>query len=198
MAEESTMQQNPWAVLREETTFSCSYFDVRQDWVSHAGRPARAYHSVRAKHRGVCVLPVDQEGMVTLVGQYRYVLGRFTWELPGGGAPKDADPLAVARQELKEECGYRAAQWLRVIGGDVSPGTLDSSSSGYVAWDLQHGEPQPEPEESLSLRRLPFAAAVQMALKGEVTSLISVALILATQVRATDGSLPADLARRLG
>ena len=105
------MQRNPWVVLREETTFSCSYFDVRQDWVSHTGRPARAYHSIRAKHRGVCVLPLDHEGMVTLVGQYRYVLGRFTWELPGGGAPKDADPLEVARI-AGISAAKRTAEWI--------------------------------------------------------------------------------------
>ncbi len=191
------MQPNPWAVLSEETKFSCSYFDVRQDLVSHAGRAARPYHSLRMKHRGVCVLPVDQGGLVTLVGQHRYVLGRYTWELPAGGAAVDADPLAIARQELKEECGYRAAQWLRVIEGAVSPGTLDSSALGYIAWDLEQGEPQPEPEESLSLRKLAFPAVVDLALSGEVTGLISNALILAVQVRAAKGLFPEELCKLL-
>jgi len=190
-------EQNPWSVLREEIAFSCSYFDVRQDLVSHSGRPARAYHSIRMKQGGVCVLPVDQDGNVTLVGQYRYVVGRYTWELPAGGAPLGVDPLDAARQELKEECGYRAARWLRLIGGDVSPGTLDSRGFGYIAWDLEQGEPQPEPEESLSLRRVPFATAVELALKGEIGNIISQTLLLAAQVRAAQGSLPEELCRRL-
>src|SRR5262249_57195386 len=121
-------QSNPWKVLREEVKFACPYFDIRQDLVSHAGGPARPYNSIRVKYFGVCVLPVDQHGMVTLVGQYRYVLGRYTWELPGGGVPVGVDPLVVARQELKEETGYRAKQWLKVIGGDVSPGTSNESA----------------------------------------------------------------------
>jgi 8-oxo-dGTP pyrophosphatase MutT (NUDIX family) len=149
------------------------------------------------KHRGVCVLPVDQQGLVTLVGQYRYVLGRYTWELPAGGAPIGADELTSAQRELKEECGYHAGRWLRMIGCDVSGGTLDQQSSGYVAWELEQGEPQPEPEERLTLRKLPFLAAVDLAFRGEVASLISVALLLATQVRATQGSLPEQLSKLL-
>jgi len=192
-----TDHANPWNVLQEEIAFSCSYFDVREDLVSHTGRPTRPYHSIRMKQAGVCVLPVDRDGLVTLVGQYRYVVGRYTWELPAGGAPLGVDPLDAARRELKEECGYRAGQWLQLIGGDVSPGTLDSRGFGYVAWDLEQGEPEPEPEESLSLRRVPFATAVELALRGDIGNLISIALLLAARVRATQGSLPDVLARRL-
>jgi 8-oxo-dGTP pyrophosphatase MutT (NUDIX family) len=190
-------EANPWRVLQEEVTFSCSWFDVRQDLVSHSGQPSRAYHSIRMKQAGVCVLPVDQDGQVTLVGQYRYVVGRYTWELPGGGARLGVDPLEVAKQELREECGYRAGRWRRLIGGDVSPGTLDSRGFGYLAWDLEQGEPQPEPEESLSLRQVPFAKAVAMALGGEIGNLISQTLLLAAQVRLSQGSLPGELAQRL-
>jgi 8-oxo-dGDP phosphatase len=184
---------NPWKVLQEEVRLSTPYFDVRQDLVSHTGQPPRTYHSVRMKHRGVCVLPVDQHGLVTLVGQFRYVIGRYTWELPAGGVPSGADELTMAQQELKEECGYRAHHWLRVIGAHVSPGTVDGHSAGYVAWDLEQGEPQPEPEESLTLRKVPFPAAIDLALGGEITSLISVALLLTARVRALQGSLPAQL-----
>ena len=191
------VEMNPWKVLQEEVRLSCPYFDVRQDLVSHAGRPARAYHSIRMKHRGVCVLPVDQQGLVTLVGQYRYVLGRYTWELPAGGAPIGADQLAIAQKELKEECGYRARYWLRVIGGDVSGGTLDGHSSGYIAWELEEGEPQPEAEESLSLRKVPLSEAVELALQGEVTSLISISVLLAAQLRAVRGALPDHLSKLL-
>ena len=191
------MDANPWKVLQEDVPLSCSYFDVRQDLVSHNGRPPRTYHSIRVRQRGVCVLPVDRQGLVTLVGQYRYVLGRFTWELPAGGSPLDADPLAKAQQELKEECGYRGGKWLRLVGGDVWGGTADAHSSGYVAWDFEEGEPQPEPEESLTLKKVPFKTAVDLGLKGEVTSLISVALLLAAQVQAARGSLPERLHKLL-
>jgi 8-oxo-dGTP pyrophosphatase MutT (NUDIX family) len=187
------VDSNPWKVLHEEIRLSCPYFDVRQDLVSHTGQPARTYHSVRVKQRGVCVLPVDQQGLVTLVGQYRYVLGRFTWELPAGGAPIGTDQLAMAQKELREECGYHGGQWLRLIGGDVWGGTSNAHSSGYVAWEFEEGEPQPEPEESLTLRKVPFATAVDLAFSGEVTSLISVAVLLAAKVQAAQGSLPERL-----
>jgi 8-oxo-dGTP pyrophosphatase MutT (NUDIX family) len=191
------MDLNPWKVLKEEVRLSCPYFDVRQDLVSHAGQAARHYHSIRMKHHGVCILPVDQQGLVTLVGQYRYVLGRYTWELPAGGAPIGADKLTTAQRELKEECGYRAGQWLRLVEGDVAGGTLDGRSCGYVAWELERGEPQPEAEESLTLRRVPFSTALDLALRGEVASLLSISVLLAAQVRASQRLLPEELSKLL-
>lgn len=191
------VDSNPWKVLSEEVKLSSPYFDVREDLVSHGGRPARAYHSIRGKHRGVTVLPVDQQGLVTLVGQYRYVIGRYTWELPGGGAPLGSDPLEMAQQELKEECGYGAGKWLKLIGADVSPGTLDWSSFGYIAWELEQGEPQPEAEESLTLRKVSFPEAVELALAGGIATLISISLLLAARVKATRRSLPESLCELL-
>jgi 8-oxo-dGTP pyrophosphatase MutT (NUDIX family) len=183
--------------MQEELKFSSRYFDIRQDLVSHASGPARPYNSIRMKYFGVGVLPIDQHGQVTLVGQYRYVLGRFTWELPGGGAPVGSDPLKAAQEELKEETGFSAREWLRIVGGDVSPGVMDETTLGYIAWDLEEGEPQPDPEESLSLRKLPFSTAVELALHGEVTNLLGVALLFAAQVRARQTLLPPDLCKLL-
>jgi 8-oxo-dGTP pyrophosphatase MutT (NUDIX family) len=190
-------RSNPWELLQQDVKFSCRYFDVRQDLVSHAGGPPRPYNSIRVKYSGVCILPVDSQGLVTLVGQYRYVLGRYTWELPGGGAPVGADPLEVAQQELREETGYRAKQWHRIIEGDVAPGTLDERTPGYIAWELEQGEAQPDAEESLSLRKVPFSEAVKLALRGGVNHLIGVALLLAVQVRANQGTLPHDFHKLL-
>ena len=98
---------NPWKVLQEEVRLSTPYFDVRQDLVSHTGQPPRTYHSVRMKHRGVCVLPVDQHGLVTLVGQFRYVIGRYTWELPAGGVPSGA--ASPPNGSCMQSCPYASA-----------------------------------------------------------------------------------------
>jgi 8-oxo-dGTP pyrophosphatase MutT (NUDIX family) len=191
------MSVNPWKVLQEETRFSCPYFDIRRDLVSHSGQPPQDYNSIRMKQSGVSVLAVDQQGLVTLVGQHRYVLRRYTWELPGGGAPLNSDPLMAAQRELREETGYSAGQWLKLVGADRAPGTSDDKCHGYIAWELEQGQPQPDATESLSLRKVAFPEAIELVLRGEVAGLISIALLLATQVRAGQGSLPSELHKLL-
>ena len=76
---------NPWTVHRKEEKFTCSYFSVRSDTVAHGTRLPRVYNSVRMTTSGVSVAPIDDDGCTMLVGQYRYVIDRFTWEVPGGG-----------------------------------------------------------------------------------------------------------------
>lgn len=194
---ESEDESNPWFVIREEVKFDCTYFAARSDVVRHSDGPPRAYNSIRMKYYGVCVAPIDNDGRVTLVGQYRYVLNRFTWELPGGGARRGSPPLDVAKAELSEETGFKASQWLKVFEAAVAPGTLDEITPGFIAWDVERGEPHPDPEERLSLRQVPFSEAVSMALRGGINNMPGVALLTAIQVRLQRGDLPDSLAALL-
>ncbi|MEK7992617.1 MAG: NUDIX hydrolase [Planctomycetota bacterium] len=189
---------NPWTVLHKDEPFTCPFFSVRSDLVAHAGGQPRAYNSIRTKMFGVAVVPVDKRGCTMLVGQYRYVLDRFTWEVPGGGARYDRPPLDSAREELSEETGYRADHWLQLVDACVAPGTSDELSKGFVAWGLQSGEAHPEPEEQLSRRLVPFAEALSMVLSGEISHLGSVAVLLSLHTRLVRGELPKDLEKLLG
>jgi 8-oxo-dGTP pyrophosphatase MutT (NUDIX family) len=184
---------NPWKVLNEETAYDCRYFSVRHDRVTLAEGEPRSYHSVRMKYYGVCVVPVDHDGGLTLIGQYRYVLNRFSWEIPGGGARVGDDPLAVARAELKEETGCTAAHWLKIVEGAVSPGISTEAVPAFVAWGLDRGAPQPDATELLSRRRVSFADAVNMALAGEISNLPGIAALLAMEVRRRRRDLPDSL-----
>lgn len=188
-----TDHSNPWAVLRKEEKFACSYFSVWSDTVRHGTGLPRAYNSVRMKTIGVAIAPIDDEGYTTLVGQYRYVLDRFTWELPGGSCRLDQAPVEAAKIELGEETGYRAAHWLRLLHGAVSPGTIDGRTQCFVAWGLQTGAPHPEPEEQLVQRRVPFAKSILMALSGEISHFASISLLLSIQVKFARRELPSDL-----
>ena len=185
---------NPWTVHRKEEKFTCSYFSVRSDTVTHGNGLPRVYNSVRMKSFGVSVAPIDDEGCTMLIGQYRYVLDRFTWEVPGGGCKLDQAPMEAAKIELSEETGYRADHWLRLFDASVSPGSIDGCTQCFVAWGLQPGTPHPEPEERLLQRRVPFAEAISMALSGEIANLGSITLLLGIQIKLARGELPADLA----
>lgn len=184
---------NPWKVLKEETGYDCRYFSVRHDQVTLADGEPRSYHSVRMKYYGVCIVPVDHEGSVTLIGQYRYVLERFSWEIPGGGARVGDDPLDVARAELKEETGCTAEHWLKIVEGAVSPGISTEAVPAFVAWGLDCGAPRPDETELLSRRRVPFTDAVGMALSGEISNLPGIAALLGIEVRRRRGDLPESL-----
>jgi len=188
---------NPWQLVERSTVYDCRYFEVRRDTVRHAGGEPRFYNSVRMKYFGVAVAPIDVQGRVVLVGQYRYVLDRYTWEMPGGGALQSADSLDVAKAELKEETGCRARNWLKIVEGSASPGTSDEIMPGYVAWDLDEGTPQPDPEELLMLRRVPFTVAIDMALNGGIGNMVGVALLLGLHTKLHLGTLPAELSALL-
>lgn len=190
-------QANPWAVLRRETRFECPYFGVRVDAVSLGGGPERAYNSIRMKTFGVLIVPIDEEGCTTLIGQYRYVLDRFTWEVPGGGARSGMPIIDSAKAELSEETGLRADHWLQLFNASTSPGITDELSPGFVAWGLHRGNPHPDPQERLSRRRLPFSAAVDLALTGGISSMSGIALLLSIQMRFLRKELPPELARLL-
>lgn len=186
-------ESNPWQLVHRETAFDCHKFEVWRDTIRHAGVELQPYISIRMKAYGVVVAPIDAQGRVVLVGQYRHVLERYLWEVPGGGALKAADPLGAATAELLEETGARAQHWLKIVDAAVSPGTSDEMMPGYVAWGIEEGEPRPDSQEVLSLRRVPFAEAVDMALRGEIGHLVGVALLLGIHARLMRGDLPETL-----
>lgn len=187
-------ESNPWRVHSTAVKFDSRFFLARQDMVSIGDGAPNPYSSIRTKYQGVCVAPIDPDGHVTLVGQYRYVLDRYTWELPGGGAARGANDLDVAKAELREETGQQADHWLKIISGGVSVGLSDEVVSGYVAWSIRQGKPNPDPEEHLSFRRIPFDEAIDMVLRGEIAHLVGSAILLGIQARLHRGDLPESLA----
>jgi 8-oxo-dGTP pyrophosphatase MutT (NUDIX family) len=188
---------NPWALVGREEKYDCPYFTVHSDTVTHLGGDHRQYSHIHMKNFGIAVVPVDNDGSTTLVGQYRYALQRFTWEVTRGGGRRSAPPIDTARRELNEETGYRADHWLELFSASASPGTSDSIAPGFVAWGLHKGKPNPDPEELLAQRRVPFSAAVSMALSGEVSDLASIAALLAVETRFRRRELPTDLLQLL-
>jgi 8-oxo-dGTP pyrophosphatase MutT (NUDIX family) len=189
---------NPWTCLATEIGFDNPYYTARRDMVRHCSGREHPYVSVRTKFRGVGVLPIDADGCTTIIGQFRYVLDRFTWETVRGGIPLEISALDGARQELAEETGLLADHWLHLFDLNASPGLTDEICPWFVAWGLHPGEVRPEQHETITQRRLSFAEAVSMALAGEIADASSVALILGVQGRLSRGELPRELLALLG
>lgn len=190
-------ETNPWITLGTERHHEDRYFGVDVDRVYHRSGREHPHTALRFKVHGVAVLPVDGEGQVHLIGQYRYVLERFTWEVIRGSDPLDRDPLTTAQRELSEETGLEAEHWLEVLRLEASPGITDEIAPCFVAWGLKQRGDHPDAQESLNRRRLAFGEAVAEALAGTIKDAASVALLLALDARARRGALPDDLARLL-
>lgn len=144
-------------------------------------------------HKGAAaVVPVDAQGMVTLVRQHRVALDTFTWEIPAGKLDSvSEDPLECAKRELEEETGLRAAQWLKLNHVITTPGFCTEQISLYLATELSQHEAHTDQDEFLRLTKMPLAEAVNRVMTGEFRDAKTcLGLLMAQRVMADRLRLP--------
>lgn len=176
-----TVYENPWLRLDE-------YDVTRPD-----GQPG-LYGVVGFANIAIAVLPVFADGTTMLVGQHRFPLDRYSWEIPEGGGSPDVSPLDSARRELKEETGLDAAHWQEVLKLDLSNSVTDECAIGFLATGLSEGRAEPEGTEVLQTRRLAFREALGEAMSGSITDALTVAMLLRAYYMALEGELDETLA----
>jgi 8-oxo-dGTP pyrophosphatase MutT (NUDIX family) len=167
-----------WKKLSSRTLYENDWMRVVEDEVINPGGGKNLYGHVHFKNVAVAIVALDTEDNTWLVGQERYTLGEYSWELPMGGAPLDEPPLAAAQRELQEETGIRAANWQEIMRLHPSNSITDELGIAYVATDLSFGKTSFEETEDLEIRRLPLDEAVKMVLAGDITDAISAAALL--------------------
>ncbi|HEX7719710.1 MAG TPA: NUDIX hydrolase [Woeseiaceae bacterium] len=167
-----------WKKLSSRIVFDNPWITVFEDRVINPGGGQNDYGHVHFKNRAVAIVPLDDDGNTWLVGQDRFTLGIWTWELPMGGAPLDEDPLAAAKRELREETGLSASRWTQILRVHTSNSITDESGIVFVAEGLTEGETAFEETENIEVRKLPLADAIDMVVRGEITDAISVASLL--------------------
>jgi 8-oxo-dGTP pyrophosphatase MutT (NUDIX family) len=173
-----TSEKHGWKKLSAETVYDNPWIRVEHhDVINPAGNKSQ-YGKICFKNLAVAILAVDQDNKLYLVGQYRYTLGEYSWELPMGGAPLTEDPLLAAKRELREETGLTAANWAEIMRLHPSNSVSDEKGIVFLARHLSHGEPEPEDTEILAVKKLPLDEAVSWAREGKITDAISVAAIL--------------------
>ena len=123
-----------------------------------------------ARHIGaVAVIPVDKDGNVTMVYQYRPALGRVTIEIPAGKLDSaDEDPLEAAQRELREETGLTASKWTRLGAIVPSPGYLTERIHLFLAEDMTQGDTDPDDDEFLNVERIPLSDLIERVMRGEI------------------------------
>lgn len=167
-----------WKRHSSRSIYENDWMLVLEDEVTNPGGGRNLYGHVRFKNVAVAVLPIDSEGNTRLVGQSRYTLSQYSWELPMGGAPKELNSLEAAKRELREETGLTAKHWREMCRLHTSNSITDERAIVYVATDLQQGVSDHEETEDITVKSLPLDAAIEMAMSGEITDAISVVALL--------------------
>ena len=186
--------RNPWTVLCKAVVYDNPWIRVdHHEVLNPAGRPG-VYGTVHFKSHATGVVPIDAQGNVILVGQYRFPLSSYSWEIPEGGSEQDGSILEAVQRELFEECGLTAKNWVQILEVDLSNSVTDERGTLFLAWDLTTAPAQPEETEEIDVARVPFWDAVRRAQRGEIRDAMSVAALLRMALMAVQDELPPALA----
>jgi len=190
--------KNPWTILARSTAYENDWIRVEHhDVLGPLGGPG-VYGTVHFKHQATGVVPIDDHGNVILVGQYRFPLNTYSWEIPEGGGAHSDTALESAQRELREECGVAAANWKEILTMDLSNSVSDEGATAFLAWELSEVPSEPDETEKLEVTRVPFWDAVDRAKRGEIRDAISVAALTRVALMALQDELPEYVARVIG
>lgn len=171
--------KNPWTTLSSREVYSNKWIRVEAHDVLNPAGGKGIYGKVCFNNKAIGIIPIDEHGNTWLVGQYRYTLNEYTWEIPEGGGAPDSSPLESAQRELQEETGITAKKWQLLMRLHTSNSVTDEEGFIFLAEELTFGQNQlEETEADLVVKKLPFSEALNMVLSGEITDSISVAGIL--------------------
>lgn len=172
------MTENPWKTRSKKKIYDNPWITLEEHRVITPSGKEGIYGKVHFKNRAMAIVPIDQEGNTWLVGQFRYTLDEYSWEIPMGGGPINQDLLESAKRELKEETGLSASKWTELMKIHTSNSVTDEWGLIYLAEELTEGETEFEDTEVLQIKKLPFDEALAMVMRGEITDSISVAGLL--------------------
>lgn len=169
---------NPWQTISSKKVYENPWIVVQEDQIINPSGNPGIYGKVMFKNLAIAVMPLDQENHTWLVGQHRYTLNQYSWELPMGGVPFDENIIQGAQRELLEETGITAGKWTQLLKMHTSNSVTDELAYTFIAEDLTIGEPQFDDTEDLQISRLPLSEVLEMVMQGSITDSLSVASIL--------------------
>lgn len=170
--------KNNWKKLSTRRIYNNPWITIEEDQVINPRGGEGIYGKVLFKNYALGIIPLDENLNTWLVGQWRYTLGEYSWEIPMGGGDKSKSPLESAQRELLEETGLTAGKWTEIMKIHTSNSVTDEEGYAYLAEDLTMGETAFDETEDLQIRKLPFREVVDMVMKGEITDGITIAAVL--------------------
>ena len=181
---------NPWKTHSKKDIYSNPWIQIEEHQVTNPAGGPGIYGVVHFKNTAIGIIPIDESGNTWLVGQYRYTLDQFSWEIPEGGCLIEKEkPLESAQRELLEETGLIAEQWEMVLNTHLSNSVTDEYSYTFVATKLSMRESKPEDTEKLYIKKLPLSEAIEMCHQGQITDALSIVSLLKVQYLLDRGEL---------
>ena len=180
---------NPWTKLYREVKYENPWISVTEDKVKNPAGNDGIYGVVHFKTHAIAIIPLDENNNTLIVGQYRYPQNSYEWEVVEGGCPVGTSPLETAKRELIEEVGLKAESFEMILEMQLSNSTTDELSYTYVARGLTYVGEEPEEDEKLAIRKLPFEEVYQMVIRGEIRDGLSVGSVLKAKVLLDEGKI---------
>jgi 8-oxo-dGTP pyrophosphatase MutT (NUDIX family) len=181
--------ENPWKILSKKNIYDNPWINLTEYDVINPSGGKGIYGKVHFKNIAVGIIPLDDEMNIWIVGQYRFTIDQYSWEIPEGGGIVGTDPLEAAKRELREETGLVAAKWTETMRLYLSNSVSDELCIVYLAQQLELKNAMPEETEKILVKKIPFAEAYRMVQEGIITDVMSVAAIQKIKLMMNDGLL---------
>lgn len=176
-------QKEKWEILKSEKIYSDPWIKLRKDTILRPNGVAGTY-SVAEIKGGIGVVALNSENKIYLVGQYRYTVDRYSWEIPQGAFSNfehTDDPLATAQRELKEETGITASKWRKLGFIHTLLGSTTDEVHLYLAEELTLGNPHPDDTENFKILLVTFEEFYKMFDDNKITDAASITGVILSE-----------------
>ncbi len=190
--EDERVVAGPWTRQTRRVAYENPWITIWHDEVIRPDGEPGIYGVVHFANLAVGVLALDDAGRVLLVGQHRYAIDRYSWEIPEGGVPAGESALDGARRELREETGIAATDWIEMSRSHLSNSVSDEEAVLFLATGLSHGAAEPDGTESLAVRWVPFDEVLAMTMDGRITDVMTILAVQRAALARLTGTDPED------
>lgn len=181
-------ENNPWRITGQKEIYDNPWIHVTEYDVLNPSGNKGIYGKVHFKNVAIGIVPLDENMNTYLVGQYRFTINEYSWEIPEGGALNE-EPLAAAQRELLEETGLKAARWKKITEMYLSNSVTDELAIIFIATGLTQHNSMPEETEQLVIKKLPFEEVFNMVMEGKIKDALSITAILHTKILLSESNL---------